>query len=88
LRWSKGLKAVFAIAVIDDQVLAEEKLAPDSVKVATLSAYEWRVILDQPYDVRGIVLQLAETGVKAGIGDAALRRYVDSLVDRSSLLPF
>lgn len=90
VRWSKGLRAVFGIVAVDDQELAELEQAVDVQESGHLSAYEWRVILHQPSDVRGIVLQLAESGWRSDPSNpfAAVRLYVDGLCDRSLLVPF
>lgn len=90
IMWSKGLKAIFLIQDIDDQQHAEETLAPDSREVLRLSPYEWRVVLDQPYDVRALVLHLAEAGEADGPGGgvSAVRIYVDRLVHLTRLVPF
>lgn len=86
--WSPGLKAIFGVAQLEDQELAEETLAPDSGKVTSLSAFEWRVVLHQPRDVRAVLLQIAEGGEASGDGaHDAVRRYIESLVDRSHLVP-
>lgn len=85
--WSDGLKAIFGIAIMEDQALAEEVLAEDSGKLTALSAFEWRVVLDQPYDVRAVVLQLAESGEASSStsGHDAVRMYIEGLVARSAL---
>lgn len=87
IRWSKGLKAIFGIAIREDQELAEEQLAEDSEKMTSLSAFEWRVVLNQPFDVRAIILHLAESGEKCQgtSGHDAVRLYVEGLVSRTSL---
>lgn len=86
--WSDGLKAVFGIAIREDQELAEEILCEDAVLAMSLEAFEWRVILHQPFDVRATVLQLAENGMRSGIGLSGVRLYVDRLVKMSPLCPF
>jgi hypothetical protein len=88
--WSDGLKAIFGILIREDQEIAEDEMCVDAVKVTTLTAYEWRVVLDQPFDVRSIVLQLAEAGQRSHetTGHDAVRRYIEGLVQRSKLFPF
>lgn len=90
IRWSKGLKAIFGVAVVDDQDIAEHEQAVDARQSGKLNAFEWRVVLHQPFDVRALVLQLAEAGWRDAPLDpfAAVRRYVDGLVRRSELVPF
>ena len=83
IRWSKGLKAIFGIAIIEDQELAEQVISEDAAVIFSITAYEWRVILHQPYDVRAQVLLLAEIG---GAGGA--QAYIKRLVQQSELLPF
>lgn len=83
IRWSKGLKAIFGIAIREDQELAEEVISEDAAVMFTITAYEWRVVLHQPYDVRSQVLLLAELG-----GTDAARSYIERLCFRSELLPF
>jgi hypothetical protein len=86
--WSDGMKAVFGIAIREDQELAEAVVCEDAAKMMTLTAYEWRVVLHQPFDVRATVLQLAENGQRGGAGVAAVRLFVDRLVKLSPLCPF
>lgn len=83
IRWSKGLKAIFGIAIMEDQELAEQVISEDAAVVFSISAYEWRVILHQPYDVRAQVLLLAEIG-----GPGGAQAYIKRLVDKSDLVPF
>lgn len=87
--WSDGLKAVFGILIREDQDIAEDLMCEDAAKIATLSSFEWRVVLHQPFDVRATVLQLAENAqLRDGGGAAAVREFVERLVFLSELIPF
>lgn len=83
IMWSKGLKAVFGIAVKEDQEIAQQELSEDAVHQFSITAYEWRVVLHQPYDVRSQILLLAEL---AGVEGA--RSYIERLCFASELIPF
>lgn len=83
IRWSKGLKNIFGIAIRDDQELAEQVIASDAVVMFKITAYQWRVVLHQPYDVRSQVLLLAELA-----GAAGALAFIERLCDSSELIPF
>lgn len=74
LFWSRGLKKAFGIDEVSDEEAAELDDG-EAELVARLSAHDWRAVLRQPYESRGLLLQLAENG---GVG--AVREYVDGLV--------
>lgn len=73
VRWSKGLKAMFGVSEVTDEELAVQE-AEDAKVIVEISAFEWRTILKQPYDVRALLLTLAETG-----GVDAVRLYLRDL---------
>jgi hypothetical protein len=73
VRWSKGLKAMFGVTEVSDEELAVQE-AEDAKVMVEITAFEWRVILKQPYDVRALVLTLAETG-----GIEAVKLYLQNL---------
>ena len=74
LFWSRGLKKLFGIDEVSDEEAAELEEG-EAELVTRLSAVEWRAVLRQPYDSRGLVLELAENG-----GVEAVREYVEGLV--------
>lgn len=76
--WSRGLKALFGVVEMTDEELAKEE-AQDASLLARIEAWEWRVILRQPHDVRAVLLDLAEGAAEHGGGFDAVRRYVDFL---------
>lgn len=73
--WSRGLKKLFLIVELSDEELAKEQ-EQDAVVVLGISKWEWKFVLRQSRDVRGLVLDLAEKG-----GSEAVRRYIDRLTD-------
>ncbi|MBR8030373.1 protein rep [Burkholderia cenocepacia] len=73
LFWSRGLKKLFGIVDMSDEEVAE--LESDEAELVTrISADEWRAVLRQPFDARGLVLELAENG-----GSDAVERFVSGL---------
>ncbi|MBU9633638.1 protein rep [Burkholderia multivorans] len=73
LFWSRGLKKLFGIVDMSDEEVAE--LETDEAELVTrISADEWRAVLRQPFDARGLVLELAENG-----GSDAVERFVSGL---------
>lgn len=73
--WSRGLKKLFLIEERSDEELAKEQ-EHDAVVVLGISKWEWRFVLQQPRDVRGLILDLAESG-----GPDAVRLYINRLTD-------
>jgi hypothetical protein len=61
LFWSRGLKAAFGITDISDEEAAELEEG-EAELVTRITAAQWRAVLRQPYDARGLVLELAENG--------------------------
>lgn len=61
LFWSRGLKKALGIAEISDQEAAESEDGVVDV-VGRVSADCWRWVLRQPYDARGLLLELVESG--------------------------
>jgi len=61
LSWSRGLKAAFCIEELSDEEIAA-RYEQGSTNITSISAIDWRLILSQPRDVRGLVLRLAEVG--------------------------
>lgn len=76
--WSRGLKALFGVADMTDEDLAKQE-AQDASLLCRIESWEWRVILGQSYDVRALLLDLAEGAAEHGGGFEAVRRYVDFL---------
>lgn len=76
--WSRGLKALFGVADVTDEELAKEESA-DASLLFKIEAWEWRVILRQPWDVRAVLLDLAEASSEHGGGYDAVKRFVDHL---------
>lgn len=71
--WTRGLKAAFGIADLSDEQLAE--LQDDGAKeVCSITADQWRLVIEQKSDVRATILRLAETG-----GSEAVFLFIDSL---------
>lgn len=70
LFWSPGLKAAFGIDEKSDEELAIEQNEP-AVEVCAIDKLTWRAVLAQSYDVRGLILSLAESG-----GAAAVELYL------------
>lgn len=61
LFWSAGLKKALGVAEISDEAIAE--LEDGEVElVGLVSADLWRWVLKQPYDARGLLLELVESG--------------------------
>ena len=75
LFWSRGLKKLFGIDDVSDEEVAVLEEG-EAELVTRLSADVWRAVLRQPYDARGLVLELAEGG-----GEEAVLRFVGSLVE-------
>lgn len=73
--WSRGLKRLFLIEERSDEELAKEQ-EHDAVVVLGISKWEWRFVLRQSRDVRGLILDLAESG-----GSDAVRLYINRLTD-------
>ena len=71
--WTKGLKALFGIDELSDEQLAELQ-EDDAREVCSITADQWRLVLQQRTDVRATILRLAETG-----GSDAVERFIDSL---------
>lgn len=61
LFWSPGLKAAFGIEEMTDEEIAAQQ---DEIAriLCRITADQWRAVLSQPFDSRGILLSLAETG--------------------------
>lgn len=81
--WSRGLKRLFGVAELTDEQLAEEQ-EEDASLLAKIEAWEWRIVLRQPWDVRSTLLDLAEAAVEHGGGFDAVRRYIDHLTRDSA----
>lgn len=73
LFWSPGLKAAFGIVEKSDEELAIEQNEP-AVEVAMIDKKTWRAVLAQPYEVRGLILSLAESG-----GSTAVETFLAGL---------
>lgn len=73
LFWSRGLKKLFGIDEVSDEEAAELEEG-EAELVTRLTADQWRAVLRQPYDARGLVLELAENG-----GESAVREFVVTL---------
>jgi hypothetical protein len=74
VRWSRGLKAAFGIDEMTDEQLAAVE-AEDATVIIRMTPLEWRKVLEQSFDQRTVLLELAEAG-----GYLAVRRYLDGLV--------
>lgn len=59
--WTPGLKAAFGIDDLSDEALAERQ-DDDAFEVCTITAEQWKTVLEQRFDVRATILRLAETG--------------------------
>ena len=70
LFWSRGLKKLFGIDEISDEEAAELEEG-EAELVTRITAAQWRAVLRQPYDARGLVLELAENG-----GESAVLEFV------------
>jgi hypothetical protein len=68
LFWSRGLKKLFGIDDVSDEEAAELELGEAEV-VTRITADEWRWVLRQPYDARGLVLELAEGGGASAVDE-------------------
>lgn len=71
--WTKGLKALFGIDDLSDEQLAELQ-EDDAREVCSITADQWRLVLQQRTDVRVTILRLAETG-----GSESVSLFLDSL---------
>ena len=78
--WSRGLKKLLCVVERTDEELAAEE-AEDADVVVKIKPHEWKCVLSQSRDVRGLLLDLAETG-----GFEGVRRYLDDLTH--GLAPF
>lgn len=59
--WSPGLKANFGIDEKTDEELAQEQ-EQDAIEITTIEPERWKQVINQPRDVRALILRLAETG--------------------------
>lgn len=71
--WTRGLKALFGIADLSDEQLAEIQ-EDDAKEICSITAEQWRLVLEQKTDVRVTILRLAETG-----GSESVSLFLDSL---------
>jgi len=70
--WSDGLKSVFGIGEKTDEELEAEEL--DSAELLIkINSDEWKKILHSKFDIRGYVLELAESG-----GFDSVRDFLDN----------
>lgn len=69
--WSPGLKDHFGVKEVSDEEAAKVE-AERSYRIALIPKATWKRILRLPFDARGLILRLAETG-----GEAAVLRFVD-----------
>lgn len=73
LHWSKGLKKRYLVADKSDETLAAE--TDDAARyLGMITLDQWRDVLAQPVDCRGLVLKLAASG-----GWDAVIAYLDSI---------
>jgi hypothetical protein len=72
--WSDGLRALFGIEEKTDEEIALEQ-DEEAKLLIRVDAREWRLILRQGFDVRSLLLDLAENG-----GYEAVRTYLDNLI--------
>lgn len=68
--WTPGLKAHFSIQDISDEEAAKKE-AEKSYLVARIAKATWKRVLRYPFEARGIILRLAETG-----GEDAVIRFL------------
>ncbi|MGX4644445.1 hypothetical protein, partial [Massilia sp. SYSU DXS3249] len=80
--WSDGLKQLFGIEQKTDEELAVEE-AEDARELLRITGAQWRCVLHQKYEVRQIILELAENG-----GCEAVSLYLDTLMGSSDYIPF
>jgi len=80
--WSDGLKEIFGIQQVTDEEISEDE-ADDAAELVRITASQWRCVLHQRFEVRQVLLQLAESG-----GHDAVVEYLDSLTSRVDYVPF